>query len=96
MLTNGRLIMILRCTKDPALIGSGPLDLNLMASCGDRRSRNGGPRVCAGLFVHQDLIGSVETRSGDQKSRIPFRCAGFAKEPLLFFVNNPQSTLGKS
>ena len=30
MLTNGRLIMILRCTKDPALIGSALFNWDLM------------------------------------------------------------------
>jgi hypothetical protein len=84
VLTNGRLIMILRCTKDPALIGSGSLDLNLMVSRGDRRSSDGGSWVCAGLLVHRDLIVATDGRSGGHGVRIPLRPDLYAEKPLSF------------
>jgi hypothetical protein len=49
---------------------------------------------CIPVGWNLDLIRAVQTRSGDQKSRIPFRCANFAKEPLLFFIFNPPSCAG--
>jgi hypothetical protein len=51
---------------------------------------------CIPVGWNLDLIRAVQTRSGDQKSRIPFWCADFAKEPLLFFIFNPPSCAGEN